>query len=104
MDSIGIQGESKGFLNGKMSWPWPTFPVLVFRWAGHVLYAMAMAHIVFFAKSNSSHLPFKDLGSIRMSIGPHMDSKGFILGFAEDRCKDSKGIDGILKDLYKDSS
>jgi hypothetical protein len=40
---------------------------------------MAMAHIVFFAKSNSSHLPFKDLGSIRMSIGPHMDSKEFIL-------------------------
>ena len=33
-----------------------------------------------------------------------MDSKGFILGFCEDRCKDSKGIDGILKDLYKDSS
>ena len=33
-----------------------------------------------------------------------MDSKGFILGLCEDRCKDSKGIDGILKDLYKDSS
>ena len=33
-----------------------------------------------------------------------MDSKGFILGLCEDPCKDSKGIDGILKDLYKDSS
>ena len=33
-----------------------------------------------------------------------MDSKWFILGLCEDRCKDSKGIDGILKDLYKDSS
>ena len=65
---------------------------------------MAMAHIVFFAKSNNIHLPFKDLGSIGMSIGPPMGSKGFILGFCEDRCKDSKGIDGILKDLYKDSS
>ena len=29
---------------------------------------------------------------------------GFILGLIEDRCKDSKGIDGILKDLYKDAS
>ena len=29
---------------------------------------------------------------------------GFILGLFEGRCKDSKGIDGILKDLYKDSS
>jgi len=28
-----------------------------------------MAHIVFFAKSNNIHLPFKDLGSIGMSIG-----------------------------------
>ena len=58
----------------------------------------------FFAKIHNIHLPFKDLGSIRMSIGPHVDSKGFILGFVEDRCKDSKGIGGILKDLYKDSS
>ena len=65
---------------------------------------MAMAHIVFFAKSNNIHLPFKDLGSIGMSIGPPMGSKGFILGFCEDRCEDSKGIDGILKNLYKDSS
>ena len=31
---------------------------------------MAMAHIVFFAKSNNIHLSFKDLGSIGMSIGP----------------------------------
>ena len=87
-----------------MKWPWPTLPVLdsdelvmsYMRWP--------WPHIVFFAKSNSSHLPFKDLGPIRMSIGPHMDSKGFILDLFEDRCKDSKGIDGILKDLYKDSS
>jgi len=63
---------------------------------------MAMAHIVFFAKSNNSHLPFKDLGSIGMSTGPPMDSKGCILGFFEDRCKDSKGIDGFLNDSYKD--
>ena len=33
-----------------------------------------------------------------------MDSKEFILWVFEDRCKDSKGVDGILKDLYKDSS
>ena len=33
-----------------------------------------------------------------------MDSKGFILGFVEDRCEDSKGIEAILKNLYKDSS
>ena len=33
-----------------------------------------------------------------------MDSKGFILGFCEDRCEDSEGIDGTLKSLYKDSS
>ena len=26
-----------------------------------------------------------------------MGSKGFILGFCEDRCEDSKGSDGILK-------
>jgi len=70
VDSLGIQRDSKGFLNGKMSWPWPTFPVLVFRWAGHVLYAMVMAHIVFFAKSINIHLPFEDLGSLGMSIGP----------------------------------
>jgi hypothetical protein len=43
---------------------------------------MAMAHIVFFAKSNSSHLPFKDLGSIRMSIGIHRE-------FYMDSSKDS---------------
>jgi len=80
VDSLGIQRDSKGFLNGKMSWPWPTFPVLVFRWAGHVLYAMAMAHIVFFAKSNNIHLPFKDLGSIGMSIGPPFGFKGIYIG------------------------
>ena len=33
-----------------------------------------------------------------------MGSKGFILGLCEDRCEDSKGIDAILKNLYKDSS
>ena len=64
---------------------------------------MAMAHIVFVAKSNNIHLPFKDLGSIGMSIGPPMGSKGFILGFCEDRSEGSKGIDAILKNLYKDS-
>ena len=32
-----------------------------------------------------------------------MGSKGFILGLCEDRCEDSKGIDGIIKNLYKDS-
>ena len=58
----------------------------------------------FFATSNNVHLPFKGMDSIGISIGPHMDSKGFILGFVEDRCKDSKGIDGFLKDLYKDYS
>ena len=65
---------------------------------------MAMAHLVFFAESNNVHLPFKDMDSIGISIGPHMDSKGFTLGFFEDRCKDSKGIDGFLKDLNTDSS
>ena len=59
-----------------------------------------MAHIVFFAKSNIIHLPFKDLGSIGMSIGA--PPYGFILEISEDSCKDSNGIDGILKDSYKD--
>ena len=52
-----------------------------------------------FFRSNKSHLPFKDPGSIRMPIGPlHMDL------YWEDRCKDSKGIDRSFKDFYKDSS
>ena len=55
-----------------------------------------------FYRPNKSHLPFKDPGSIGMSTGPH--PYGFILGVFEDRCKDSKGIEGILKDFYKDSS
>ena len=62
---------------------------------------MAMAHIVSLQKINNIHLPFKDLGSIGMSIGPPY---GFCFGLFEDRCKDSKGIDGILKDSHKDSS
>ncbi len=33
-----------------------------------------------------------------------MGSKGFISGLCEDRCEDSKGIDGILKDFYEDPS
>ena len=33
-----------------------------------------------------------------------MGSKGFILGFCDDRCEDSKRIDGVIKHLYKDSS
>jgi hypothetical protein len=41
---------------------------------------MAMAHIVFFAKSNNIHLPFKDLGSIGMSIGPPYGFKGVYIG------------------------
>ena len=46
-------------------------------------------------RSNKSHLPFKDPGSIRMPIGPlHMDL------YWEDRCKDSKGIDKSFKDFF----
>ena len=33
-----------------------------------------------------------------------MGSKGFIVGFCDERCEDSKGIDGIIKHLYNDSS
>jgi len=54
-----------------------------------------------FYRPNKSHLPFKDLGFIGMSIGPPY---GFIMRLFEDRCEESKGVDGILKDLYKDSS
>ena len=58
----------------------------------------------FFATSSNVRLPFKDMDSIGISIGHPMDSTEFILGFFEERCKDSKGMDEILKDLYKDSS
>jgi len=66
---IGIHRDSKGLPVGKMRWPWPTLPGLdsdelvmsYMRWA--------MAHIVFFAKSNNIHLPFKGIGSIGMPIG-----------------------------------
>ena len=65
---------------------------------------MAMAHIVLFAKSNDIHLPFKDMDSTDISIGPCMDSKRFLLGFFEDCYQDSEGVEWILKDSHKDSS
>ena len=85
-----------------MKWPWPTLPGL----DSYVLDSdeMAMTHIVFLAKSNNIHLPFKDLGSIGRSIGHPYGFKGIYIKFFEDRCKDSKGVDGILKESYKDFS
>ena len=51
---------------------------------------------------NKSNLPFKGICSIGMSVGS--PPYGFMFGLFEDRCKDSKGTDGFLKDLFKDSS
>ena len=65
---------------------------------------MAMAHIASCAKSNDVHLPFKDMDSTDISIGPCMDSKGFLLGFFQDCYQDSEGIEWILKDSHKDYS
>ena len=65
---------------------------------------MAMTHLVFFAKSNDIHLPFKDMDSTDISIGPRMDSKRFQWGFFGDCYQDSEGIEWILKDSHKDSS
>ena len=63
-----------------------------------------MTHIVFFAKSNDFHLPFKDMDSTDISIGPRMDSKRFLWGFFGDCYQDSEGIEWILKDSHKDYS
>ena len=74
-----------------------------FRWAGHVLYAMAMAHIVFFAISNNMHWAFKNYGFDRKFYRALFGFKGNSMGFFVDFYKDS-GFEEVLKDFYKDSS
>ena len=70
-----------------------------FRWAGHVLYAMAMAHIVFFAISNNMHWSFKSHGFYMNFYRALYGFKGIVRGFFMIFYKDS-GIERILKDFH----
>ena len=74
-----------------------------FRWAGHVLYAMAMAHIVFFAISNNMHWSFKSSGFWRNFYKALYGFTGIVMVFFVVFYKDSR-IEGILKDFYQDYS
>ena len=90
-DSEGLWMLSNGIIQGSIPWEFYEDPKGIFM---EILY--------WFLKAQQKSLAIQRPWFYRNVY--RAPPCGFILGLFEDRCKDSKWIDGILKDLYKDSS